>query len=214
MDRIDDLIERDRGILTEHDRQYLLGELDEELNDNAEYQKRHQIRNRIRNAIYDFQIITGELEPRDIDQLFEPADEWAVKARHLNEQGRQSSFPKFPLFVECWSAMIQFFVYSQISSNIKESRLLARWVIERGVSRTLRQYGFDYTNEYYETDVSLHWGIERRIRLLNYLQYIENELLANPVNFEDRLFQLYRENRLPYSLTILLHEKHIENIDS
>lgn len=209
MEQIDELIERERGILTKHDRKYLLGHFNGEMSKNAEYQKRHTIRERIYNAILDFQIITGELEPRDIAQLFEPADEWARKARQINERGRYSSFPDFPLFVESWSAMIQFFVYNQLSTNIAESRLLARWAIERGVSRALRQYGFDFSSEYYVTDVTLDWGVSQRVRLLNYIQHIENEMPAKQGAIEDYLFRLYQANYLPYQLVLYLHEKHI-----
>ena len=77
MDDVEDLVERDRGILTEHDRRYLLGEFEGELSENAEYQKRYQIRQRIRNAIIDFQIISGGLDARDVNHLFEEFDEWA-----------------------------------------------------------------------------------------------------------------------------------------
>lgn len=54
MSQNDNYTERDRGILTERDREYLLGEIDDELSENAEYQKRYQIRQRIRNAMLDF----------------------------------------------------------------------------------------------------------------------------------------------------------------
>lgn len=213
MNELEKLIERDRGILTKHDRKYLLDRLDESLSDNAEYQKRHQIRERIRNAIYDFQIITGELEPRDIDQIFKPADKWAQKARHLNEQGRVSSFPDFPSFIECWSAMIQFFVYSQLSTNIAESRLLARWTIEQGVSRALRQYGFDFTNEYYKTDVTLNWSVDQRFRLLFYIEHIESQIPQGSADIEEYLYRLYQKNYLPYHLALYLFEKHVESED-
>ena len=48
MDDSFDLVERDKGILTKRDRRFLLGELDEELSDNAKNVRRYEIRNRTR----------------------------------------------------------------------------------------------------------------------------------------------------------------------
>jgi len=69
---------RERGILTAHDRAFLLAGEDEgvreEMSDTAVRQKRHKIRNRYRNALVDIQYLL-ELEDEDLTQLF-PSDEW------------------------------------------------------------------------------------------------------------------------------------------
>lgn len=70
--------ERERGILTAHDRAFLRagpGEgVREEMSDSAIRQKRHKIRNRFRNALIDVQYLLM-LEGVDLTQLF-PSDEW------------------------------------------------------------------------------------------------------------------------------------------
>jgi hypothetical protein len=69
---------RDRGILTPHDRSFLLAAEGEgvraEMSDTAIRQKRHKIRNRFRNALIDIQYLLL-LEDDDLTRLF-PADEW------------------------------------------------------------------------------------------------------------------------------------------
>lgn len=75
---VDPDADRDRGILTPHDRAFLLaaeGEgVRDEMSDSAVRQKRHQIRNRFRNALIDIQYLLL-LEDDDLSRLF-PADEW------------------------------------------------------------------------------------------------------------------------------------------
>jgi len=76
-----DLVERDKGILTKRDRRFLLGELDEELSDNAKNVRRYEIRNRLENVIHDFQLLAKYLEYEDIRQVFDPVDDWSREAR-------------------------------------------------------------------------------------------------------------------------------------
>jgi hypothetical protein len=68
----------ERGILTPHDRVFLLAELGEgvraDMNDTAVRQKRHKIRNRFRNALIDIQYLL-RLKQEDLTRLF-PSDEW------------------------------------------------------------------------------------------------------------------------------------------
>ncbi|SDY98424.1 hypothetical protein SAMN05216564_1246 [Halopenitus persicus] len=77
---VDPDADRDRGILTPHDRSFLLaaegeGEgVRDEMSDSAVRQKRHKIRNRFRNALIDIQYLLL-LEDGDLSRLF-PADEW------------------------------------------------------------------------------------------------------------------------------------------
>lgn len=210
MSKIDELVDRERGILTPHDRRYLLDKLDKGLSDNAEYQKRHQIRNRIRNAVLDFQIIQGQLSFKDIELLFESTHNWARDARLTSEKRGNAAFPDYPTFVNCWSAMIQFFVFGQLYSQINESLILVRDTIEHGIKRALREYGFEFTNEYYETDVSLQLAVENRYRLLNYIEQVENKIPSNIVDAEEYLFNLYLSNYLTYTMYIYLREKHLE----
>jgi hypothetical protein len=75
---VDPDADRERGILTPHDRAFLLAEPGEgvraDMSDTAVRQKRHKIRNRFRNALIDIQYLL-RLEQEDLTRLF-PSDEW------------------------------------------------------------------------------------------------------------------------------------------
>lgn len=60
--------ERDRGIFTPRDRQFLLGNLDEELSENARRQKRYRLRKRVYQAIQDLAYL-NRFEVDDLGQL-------------------------------------------------------------------------------------------------------------------------------------------------
>jgi hypothetical protein len=59
--------DRDRGILTRDDRDYLTGR--KNLTDGSERNARQRIRDRTRNALYDLEYLTAELDDRDVTQL-------------------------------------------------------------------------------------------------------------------------------------------------
>lgn len=60
--------DRDRGILTPRDRRFLLGDLDDELDDNAKRQKRHRLRKRMFHAIQDLAYLRL-MSTRDVGQV-------------------------------------------------------------------------------------------------------------------------------------------------
>ncbi|MFP8958574.1 hypothetical protein ACLI4Y_17830 [Natrialbaceae archaeon A-CW3] len=66
--------DRERGILTPSDREFLL-ERKTDYTDHSKKQKRNRIRRRIRNAILDFSIIFDHLDDRDRETVFDPEDE-------------------------------------------------------------------------------------------------------------------------------------------
>ena len=78
-------VDRERGILTPHDRAFLYPEtadgVREDMSDTAVRQKRHKIRNRFRNALIDIQYLLF-LEDDDLSRLF-PSDEWDVVDRRI-----------------------------------------------------------------------------------------------------------------------------------
>ena len=78
-------VDRERGILTPHDRGFLHPEtadgVREDMSDTAVRQKRHKIRNRFRNALIDIQYLLF-LEDDDLSRLF-PSDEWDVVDRRI-----------------------------------------------------------------------------------------------------------------------------------
>lgn len=75
--------ERERGIFTTRDRQFLLGELDEELDENARRQKRYRLRKRMYHAIQDL----AYLNRFDIDDLGQLVDD-LLEDVSADEEGR------------------------------------------------------------------------------------------------------------------------------
>lgn len=74
--------ERPRGIFTTRDRQFLLGELDEELDANAKRQKRYRLRKRVHHAIQDL----AYLERFDLDDIGQLAEELSKDMEVTNHQ--------------------------------------------------------------------------------------------------------------------------------
>lgn len=66
--------DRDRGILTPSDREFLLGRKTD-YTEHSKKQKRNRIRRRLRNAILDFTILFDHLDDRDRETVFNPEDE-------------------------------------------------------------------------------------------------------------------------------------------
>jgi hypothetical protein len=65
--------DRDRGVLTPSDREFLLGRKTD-YTEHSKKQKRNRIRRRIRNAILDFTILFDHLDDRDRETVFDPDD--------------------------------------------------------------------------------------------------------------------------------------------
>jgi hypothetical protein len=68
---------RERGIFTPRDRDFLTGEIEEELDDNETRQKRFQIRQRVVNSILDFAYFL-HLRPEDVDLITQKVDDDAL----------------------------------------------------------------------------------------------------------------------------------------
>jgi hypothetical protein len=66
--------DRERGILTPSDREFLLGRKTD-YTEHSKKQKRNRIRRRVRNAILDFTILFDYLEDRDRETVFNPESE-------------------------------------------------------------------------------------------------------------------------------------------
>ncbi|MFC6906007.1 hypothetical protein [Halalkalicoccus tibetensis] len=66
--------DRDRGVLTPSDREFLLGRKTD-YTDHSKKQKRNRIRRRVRNALLDFTILFDHLDERDRETVFDPEDE-------------------------------------------------------------------------------------------------------------------------------------------
>lgn len=66
--------DRPRGILTDADRRYLLGETDY-ASEQSERDTRYRIRERVFNSLRDLDLVLRELEGRDLEQVLERLDE-------------------------------------------------------------------------------------------------------------------------------------------
>ena len=66
--------DRGRGVLTQSDREFLLGRKSD-YTEQSRRQKRSRIRRRVRNAILDFSILFEHLDDRDRQMVFDPDDE-------------------------------------------------------------------------------------------------------------------------------------------
>lgn len=63
--------DRDRGVLTQSDREFLLGRKSD-YTEQSRRQKRSRIRRRVRNAMLDFTILFEHLDERDREMVFDP----------------------------------------------------------------------------------------------------------------------------------------------
>ncbi|WP_152436396.1 hypothetical protein [Halosimplex carlsbadense] len=89
-----DLIEGERGILTEKDRKFLCGELDlSEYNDpeNQEYQFRYRIRQRVKRGIKDFTLLLEGLDRSEREKIFEE-----VSKSHQDVQNHADHYQELP----------------------------------------------------------------------------------------------------------------------
>lgn len=199
-------VERDRGFLTQRDRRFLLGELDDELSDNSITQKRYQIRKRIQNAMLDFWFLNNTLSTHDISLLWEDTDYWLSKSRSKRRRDEAPPYPKLPFLAECWRELIAFFVYSQISTEMEESKLLVEWVLEQGVNKGVRRHFFESLHAYQEIDSSIEWGAGDRFRLQQYLEYISNQMPKESDQAESYLENLVDKGYLQDHHAVYLYQ--------
>lgn len=206
-----DLVNRERGILTTRDREFLRGELNDELTKNEQYQKRYQIRQRIRNSMFDFWILNQNLSNRDTGMLWDGTDDWVYRSRRQRNRGEAPPYPDVPFLAKCWREIVAFFVYSQISTGITESERLVEWVIEQGVNKAVRRYHFDRNQMYQEVDAKLNWGTGERYRLQEYLQHLGQKVPRDSNEAEDYLLDLQRRGFLQHNHVVYLYHTYVEN---
>lgn len=206
-----DWVDRDRGILTKRDRQFLRGNLDDELNDNQRYQKRYQIRQRIRNAMFDFHILYRALPRRDISMLWDGTDDWIYRSQVQRQRGDAPPYPEIPLLGRCWRDWIALFVYAQIITGIPEAESLVQWVIEEGVNKAVRRHTLESANMYQEVDASLEWGTGEAYRLMDYLQYVGQQIPDDSDAAEEYLLNLQRSEFLQSHHAAYLYRTYVED---
>jgi hypothetical protein len=94
---IGELVEGERGILTERDREYLIGEIDMESEyknpEKQEYVIRGRIRDRVEQAIKDFIFIDRYLSDEDWDKILEEWDDLDTEIRKEASRNEEAPNP-------------------------------------------------------------------------------------------------------------------------
>lgn len=197
-----DWIERDRGVLTQRDREILLGEAGEDLSENAINQRYYNIRNRVRNAILDFHLLARNLPVTDFRQVFEPAYDWSRERRHLNEEGRTSTTPQLSPFLLSWLSLFEFYTYGMYAGGMRETRGLMRGLIEEGLERGFRTYQHDNLRTYREMDASLSLKYGNAVLWRNQMWNLKDDLSADPSEAAEEILLLHRQRKIPYSVAV------------
>lgn len=193
-----DWVEREKGILNERDRRYLLGELNDELSDNAKNVRRHKIRERLENAIYDFSLLARGLPYKDIRQVFDPVDDWSRERRRLDIQNRESTSPDVSPFIQSWVELFEFFTISMYANGMPESRELMNGIIESGIERGYRNYQRHTLGDYREVDVGLTIQTSEPITWESYIRQIADDLPDNASDSYAQIRDLYRRKYITY----------------
>jgi hypothetical protein len=190
-----DWVDRGSGILTKRDRQFLTGELGEELTENDRNVKRYEIRNRILNALYDFKVISGNLQLRDYQQIFEPAYEWGRERRRLNEDGRTTASPDFGEFLQAWLSLIEFYTTGFYLGGLVETDQLMQGLVEEGIERGFRMSNLSsQVRQPISAGLSVEYGSE--MLLQNYHAELKNDLPREADARAERVMQLYHERKI------------------
>lgn len=205
----DELVDRQRGFLTQHDREYLLGQHDD-MTDNYEQQKRYQIRERFRHAMFDFYFMSDYLSDRDKRLLWREIDNWLWRAQNRRQQSEDYEYPEIPFLAECWRDIISLFVECHILTGIPEAERLAEWVIEEGVNKAVRRKTLNVTQMYREVDADLDWGVGELQKLQSYLQRIANEMPTEPDAAEEYLLALVRQGYLKRGHSVYLYQTYVD----
>lgn len=203
-------VDRDRGILTKRDRQFLRGDLDDELSDNDRYQKRYQIRQRIRNAMLDFHVIYRALSRRDISMLWDETDYWISRSQAKRRRGDAPPYPELPPLAWCWRDWIALFVYAQITTGIPEAESLVKWAVEEGVNKAVRRHTLENYQMYREVDSTLDWGIGEIYNLMDYLEAVGQQIPEEPEEAEEYLLELQKDEFLMSQHVTYLYQTYVQ----
>lgn len=191
-----DWVDRDRGVLTERDREILLGRAGEDLDRNAQNVRRYNIRERVRNSLYDFHIIAQHLPLVDIQQLFEPAYDWSRDRRRLDEEGRTSTQPEIDQLIWSWLALFEFFSYGMYAGGKRETQVLMQALVESGIERGYREYQHDNLQTYREIDVDLGLNYGNLVLRNNYLRSVQQELPSETPEIAKEVLRLRRLRKI------------------
>ena len=206
-----DWVERDRGVLTQRDRELLLGRAEDELDQNAWNVRRYNIRERVENAIHDFQILAQSLAITDIQQLFEPAYEWSRERRRREEDGPASGNPELTRLLRSWMALFEFFSYGIYVGGKQETQILMQGLVENGIERGFREWQNENLPRYREVDAELQLNYSNLVRRDNYLRGIESGLPSNPSEIAEEVVRLRRNRKISEREANELFKKYVRN---
>lgn len=204
----DGLIDRQRGFLTQHDREYLAGQNDE-MTDNYEQQKRYQIRQRFRHAMLDFYFMSDFLSDRDKRLLWPEIDDWLWRVENRRQTKEDYQYPDIPFLAKCWRDIFSLFVECHILTGVPESERLAEWVLEEGVNKAVRKKTLRTYQMHRDVDATLDWGIGDLEKLHSYLQRVANNLSTEPDAAEEYLESLVRQGYLTTSHSVYLYQTYV-----
>jgi hypothetical protein len=209
MPKEDEEEDRSRGFLTQHDREYLLGQHDE-MSDNYENQKRYQIRERFRNAMLDFYYMSEYLSDRDKRLLWPEIDHWLWQAKNRRQQTDEYKYPEVPFLAKCWRDIVSLFIECHVLTGFPEAEQLAEWVVEDGVNKGVRRKTLKSVQQYREVDAELDWGIGELHKLQSYLSQVSREIPSEPDEAEDYLLSLVRQGFLTRGHSIYLYNTYVK----
>lgn len=206
-----DWVERDRGVLTERDREILLGRAGENLDKNAWNVRRYNIRERIKNSLYDFYIIAQYLPLADIQQLFEPAYDWSRERRRLDEKGRTSTTLDLDQLLWSWLSLFEFFSYGMYAGGKPETQVLMQGIVEGGIERGYREYQHDNLQTYREIDVDLGLNYDNLVMRNNYLRGVQQDLPSETSEIAKEVFRLRRLRKISQADASRWFDEYVQN---
>ncbi len=186
-----DLVDRSTGILTQKDRRYLLGELDEDLTQGSERTRRYRIRKRLRNALWDLYILHETMPLGDVETLFEEIYEWRQDVDVAEARGEE--LPPAPEFIDAWKGSVQFLVFALVGLDIGKREL------ENAVSDAIYQHQLYYEDRLVDVDVTVEvdWEGADEYTLEELEQLVDaDDLPADPVEADMMLTALARKGRI------------------
>lgn len=193
MDETDDfdLVDRSTGILTKKDRRYLLGELDEDITQGGERNRRFRIRKRLRNALWDLYILHETMPLGDVETLFEEIYEWRQDVEVA--QARDEEIPPAPEFIDAWKGSVQFLVFALVGLDIGQREL------ENAVSDAIYQHQLYFDDKLVDIDVTVDadWENADEYTLDELEALVENDDLPDdPQKADMMLTALARKGRI------------------
>lgn len=206
-----DWVERDRGVLTERDREILLDRAGENLDKNAWNVRRYNIRERIKNSLYDFHIIAQNLPLADIQQLFEPAYDWSRERRRLDEKGRTSTTLDLDQLLWSWLSLFEFFSYGMYAGGKPETQVLMQGIVEGGIERGYREYQHDNLQTYREIDVDLGLNYDNLVMRNNYLREVQQDLPSETSEIAKEVFRLRRLRKISQADASRWFDEYVQN---